>query len=196
MIPVIDRPAALLACGLDACVPDAVLADLLAEQGDGDAATLRRGLALWRARELLIDLAAHPGDDCCPRCRRPFERDRDRDREETWCQQCFAWVSPGPTRLGLAEPLAAALAEAEDPRAERLPDLLAVRDVVDVLACPYRCPRCAAITLESLSSKAGVNRCHGCGWSGPAAALLPPLMSRAELDAAVAARRAACQAGG
>jgi hypothetical protein len=185
-----DRPAALAAAGLDACVPDAVLADLLAERGGGDALTLRRGLALWRARELLVDLAVWDRPRCVA-CGGKVDGHWARGECDT--------LRFGPTRPEVARALGLALRDAGDVRAAscRLADDLseewAVAEVVDQLTWSPCCPRCGAGWLTAMAQDDPAHpSCpkDTCGWSGPAGGLLPPLLARAELDAAVAARRA------
>jgi hypothetical protein len=194
-----DRPAALLACGLDAAVPDEILADLLAETTGADALTLRRGLALWRARELLVELAAHGGAARCAGCRAVLRRHLDGVPGQ-WCGVCRAYRRVGPARQDLAEALAAALADASRPGGwlvERHAATAAWLAVVRLLTSPA-CPRCGSATHRPRPQSApDVHLCEsarpfgaGCPWAGPAAALLPPLLSRAELADAVAARRA------
>ncbi len=182
--------------GLVAGTPDGIIADLLAEAGGGDAETIRRGLALGRARALLVRLAAHDGTCRCEKCGGPLRMTNDALHESglrRWCSGCGGkYRRPGMTLSELAALLAGALAEAGDVRTRGLDNLLPA-DVLYVLLTPA-CPECGSCYLShwSKDSSPGVRptcKADGCGWSGPASALLPPLLSREALDAAVAALR-------
>ncbi len=185
MIPTapLDRAVGLLLCGwpqdaTDDDVPDAILADALADRFEGgDALLFRRHLALCRARRLLVLLAAHDEYERCGRCGHALISYRV-EWGTGWCHRCRDHRRPGPTPEALAALLAGALEEASDPRAawwrRRFPISLTAG------ATAWVCGECRAVLHADLRPDV----CPACG---PVDALLPPLLTREALGAAVAA---------
>ncbi len=194
----LDLGAALALCGwaTDADVPDAILADRLAEMGWGDAATIRRALALSRVtgpRGLLVRLAAWDQQRCAV-CAAALRGD-GMSPTGYRCDRCRAFRRPAPSRADLLAAIGAALAEAGDVRHDVTPEDEAAYgvtvwdEIVRYFVESWCCPRCGSGWLTVMAQNDPANPAcpaGACGWSGPAAALLPPLMSRVELDGHVA----------